>query len=99
MWHAAAAAAVVASAVVVVVASAIAVGVLLLLLWLPRPPVVVVMRTTTTGPPRPVGVAGKLPSLRGSYCQQFQIAVVANVVVALAIGVLAAVVVSANGYD
>ena len=98
MWHAAAAAAVVASAVVVVVASAIAVGVLLLLLWLPRPPVVV-RRTTTTGPPRPVGVAGKLPSLRGSYCQQFQIAVVANVVVALAIGVLAAVVVSANGYD
>ena len=97
MWHAAAAAAVVASAVVVVVASAIAVGVLLLL-WLPRPPVVV-RRTTTTGPPRPVGVAGKLPSLRGSYCQQFQIAVVANVVVALAIGVLAAVVVSANGYD
>ena len=98
MWHAAAAAAVVASAVVVVVASAIAVGVLLLLLLLPRPPVVV-RRTTTTGPPRPVGVAGKLPSLRGSYCQQFQIAVVANVVVALAIGVLAAVVVSANGYD
>ena len=96
MWHAAAAAAVVASAVVVVVASAAVVGVLLLL---PRPPVVVVMRTTTTGPPRPVGVAGKLPSLRGSYCQQFQIAVVANVVVALAIGVLAAVVVSANGYD
>lgn len=82
-----------------IVARAAAVGVLPLLL-LPRPPIVVVVRrTTTTGPPRPVGVAGKLPSLRGSYCPQFQIAVAADVVVGLAIGVSAAAVVSANGYD
>ena len=82
-----------------IVARAAVVGVLPLPL-LPRPPIVVVVRRMTTpGPPRPVGVAGKLPSLRGSYCQQFQIAVAADVVVGLAIGVSAAAVVSENGYD